>query len=144
MRADVFRAPASFGIEEVDRPRIGPGCARSAPPTTICGTDLHIVRGGYPVEPGRIIGHELGHIVEEVGVGVTSAQVGTGSWWVRSPLQSVPGLLVRRRRAVWSRRGNAGARRLAAGEHPARRASGLRAHPVCAGEPGTDPREPLR
>jgi threonine dehydrogenase-like Zn-dependent dehydrogenase len=26
--------------------------------TTICGTDLHIVRGEYPVEPGRIIGHE--------------------------------------------------------------------------------------
>ena len=77
MRANVFRAPGKFGIEEVDRPRVGPGDALVRTTlTTLCGTDLHIVRGEYPVEPGRVIGHELVGIVEEVGAGVTSAQVG--------------------------------------------------------------------
>ena len=45
MRANVFRAPQEFGMEEVDRPRPGPGEALiRVTLTTICGTDLHIVR----------------------------------------------------------------------------------------------------
>jgi alcohol dehydrogenase len=40
--------------------------------TTICGTDLHILKGDLPsCKPGRIIGHEGIGIVEEVGQGVT-------------------------------------------------------------------------
>jgi threonine dehydrogenase-like Zn-dependent dehydrogenase len=77
MRANVFRGPGRFGIEEVERPGIGPGEALVRTTlTTICGTDLHIVRGEYPVKPGRIIGHELVGVVEELGAGVTSARVG--------------------------------------------------------------------
>jgi alcohol dehydrogenase len=39
--------------------------------TTICGTDLHILRGDVPsVQPGRIIGHEAVGTVEEIGSGV--------------------------------------------------------------------------
>ena len=77
MRANVFRGPGKFGIEEVSRPTIGPGDALVRTTlTTICGTDLHIVRGEYPVDPGRIIGHELVGVVEAVGAGVTSAAVG--------------------------------------------------------------------
>ena len=39
--------------------------------TTICGTDLHILRGNVPaVESGRILGHEGVGVVEEVGEGV--------------------------------------------------------------------------
>ena len=44
--------------------------------TTICGTDLHIVRGEYPVKPGLIIGHEPVGVIEELGAGVTGYEVG--------------------------------------------------------------------
>jgi len=44
--------------------------------TTICGTDLHVVRGKYPVKPGLVIGHEPVGVIEELGAGVTGYQVG--------------------------------------------------------------------
>ncbi len=44
--------------------------------TTICGTDLHIVRGEYPVRPGLVIGHEPVGVIEELGPGVTGYEVG--------------------------------------------------------------------
>jgi alcohol dehydrogenase len=44
--------------------------------TTICGTDLHIVRGEYPVKPGLVIGHEPVGVIEELGPGVTGYEIG--------------------------------------------------------------------
>jgi alcohol dehydrogenase len=44
--------------------------------TTICGTDLRIVRGEYTVKPGLIIGHEPVGVIEELGPGVSRYQVG--------------------------------------------------------------------
>ena len=44
--------------------------------TTICGTDLHILRGAYPVKPGLIIGHEPVGVIEELGVGVIGYKIG--------------------------------------------------------------------
>lgn len=45
--------------------------------TTICGTDLHILKGDVPaVEPGRILGHEGVGTVVEVGSAVTTIAVG--------------------------------------------------------------------
>jgi threonine dehydrogenase-like Zn-dependent dehydrogenase len=44
--------------------------------TTICGTDLHIVRGEYPVRPGLVIGHEPVGVIEELGEGVTGYNIG--------------------------------------------------------------------
>jgi len=44
--------------------------------TTICGTDLHIVRGEYPVEPGLTIGHEPVGVVEELGPGTRGYKLG--------------------------------------------------------------------
>jgi alcohol dehydrogenase len=38
--------------------------------TTICGTDVHIVRGEYPVKPGLILGHEPVGVIEELGAGL--------------------------------------------------------------------------
>ena len=53
MRATVFHAPEEFHVEEVDRPRPGAGEALiRVTLTTICGTDVHIVKGEYPVRPG--------------------------------------------------------------------------------------------
>src|SRR5262249_32358741 len=43
---------------------------------TICGTDLHIVRGEYPVQPGLVIGHEPVGVIAELGEGVTGYTVG--------------------------------------------------------------------
>lgn len=77
MRANVFRDKGKFGIEEVERPRAAAGEAIvKVTLTTICGTDLHIVRGEYPVEPGRVIGHELVGIVEDMGPGITEYSLG--------------------------------------------------------------------
>jgi threonine dehydrogenase-like Zn-dependent dehydrogenase len=77
MKANVFRGVGSFGIEEVARPHAGPGEAViRVTLTTICGTDLHIVRGEYPVKPGLVIGHEPVGIIAELGPGVVGYEVG--------------------------------------------------------------------
>jgi threonine dehydrogenase-like Zn-dependent dehydrogenase len=77
MRANVFRAPGEFTIEEVDRPRPGPGEALiRITLTTICGTDVHIVKGEYPVRPGLVLGHEPVGVIEELGAGVTGYEIG--------------------------------------------------------------------
>jgi alcohol dehydrogenase len=44
--------------------------------TTICGTDLHILKGEYPVKPGLIIGHEPVGVIHEIGDGVSGYEVG--------------------------------------------------------------------
>ncbi len=77
MRANVFRGKDKFGLEEVERPRAGAGEAVvRVTLTTICGTDLHIVRGEYPVKPGLTIGHETVGVVAEIGAGVSGVAVG--------------------------------------------------------------------
>jgi threonine dehydrogenase-like Zn-dependent dehydrogenase len=77
MRANVFRGKGEFGIEYVDRPRPGPTDAViRVTLTTICGTDLHIVRGEYPVKPGLVIGHEPVGTIEELGPAVRGYEVG--------------------------------------------------------------------
>src|SRR5476649_1745181 len=77
MKATVFRGVNDIALEEVPRPRAGVGEAViRVTLTTICGTDLHIVRGEYPVKPGLVIGHEPVGIIEELGEGVTGYKVG--------------------------------------------------------------------
>jgi threonine dehydrogenase-like Zn-dependent dehydrogenase len=77
MKANVFRGKNDIRVEEVERPRAGVGEAViRVTLTTICGTDLHIVRGEYPVKPGLIIGHEPVGVVEELGPGVTGYEIG--------------------------------------------------------------------
>lgn len=77
MKALVFRGPDQIGIEKVSIPRPGPGEAViRVTLTTICGTDLHILKGEYPVKPGLIIGHEPVGIIHELGIGVTGYSVG--------------------------------------------------------------------
>src|ERR1051325_577524 len=77
MKATVFRGRNDIRIEEVARPTAGPGEAViRITLTTICGTDLHILRGEYPVKPGLIIGHEPVGVIEELGEGVIGYEVG--------------------------------------------------------------------
>ena len=77
MKALVFRGPNEIRIEDVPIPRPGPGEAViRVTLTTICGTDLHILKGEYPVKPGLIIGHEPVGIIHEIGVGVSGYKIG--------------------------------------------------------------------
>lgn len=77
MKANVFHGPRRFGLEERPIPTAGPGEAvMQVRLTTICGTDIHIVRGEYPVRPGLIIGHEAMGVIHELGAGVTGYQLG--------------------------------------------------------------------
>lgn len=75
MHALVYHGPGRRAWEERPRPRLQhPTDAivriRTA---TICGTDLHIMKGDVPtVDAGRILGHEGVGIVEEVGSAVTN------------------------------------------------------------------------
>ena len=77
MRANVFHGPDKIQIEEVPKPRAQAGEAViKITLTTICGTDVHILRGEYPVKPGLIIGHEPVGVVEDIGEGVTGYEIG--------------------------------------------------------------------
>ena len=68
MKAAVFHGANDIRVEEIQRPHAGIGEAViRVTLTTICGTDLHIVRGEYPVKPASIIGHEPVGVMEELG-----------------------------------------------------------------------------
>lgn len=72
MRALVFRGPNQIEVERVAIPRPSPGEAVIRMTlTTICGTDLHILKGEYPVRPGLVIGHEPVGVIHELGVGLS-------------------------------------------------------------------------
>src|SRR5438094_9114742 len=77
MRALVFRGPNQIKIEHVSIPKPGPGEALiRVTLTTICGTDLHILKGEYAVKPGLIIGHEPVGTIHQLGVGVSGYRIG--------------------------------------------------------------------
>src|SRR6476619_6707284 len=77
MRAHVFHGVGRTSIEQIPIPEPKPGEALvRITLTTICGTDLHIVRGEYPVKPGLVIGHEPVGVIDELGPGVSGYQVG--------------------------------------------------------------------
>lgn len=77
MRAAVFRGVNDLQVQDVPKPRAGVGEAViRVTLTTICGTDLHILRGEYPVKPGLVIGHEPVGVIEELGAGVMGYEVG--------------------------------------------------------------------
>lgn len=77
MKALVFRGPGQIGIESVPIPKPGLGEAvLRVTLTTICGTDLHILKGELPVKPGIVMGHEAVGVIHELGAGVTGYKVG--------------------------------------------------------------------
>jgi alcohol dehydrogenase len=77
MRAAVFHAPDDIRVDDVPRPTPGPGEALiRVTLTTICGTDVHILKGEYPVRPGLVVGHEPVGFIEALGAGLTGYEVG--------------------------------------------------------------------
>jgi alcohol dehydrogenase len=79
MKALVYRGPGLKAIEDRPKPEIekpGDAIVKIAL-TTICGTDLHILKGHVATcAPGRILGHEGVGVVDSVGAGVTAFQKG--------------------------------------------------------------------
>jgi alcohol dehydrogenase len=79
MHALVYHGPGQRGWDAVDDPQIlAPTDAIvRVDTTTICGTDLHILKGDVPeTTPGTILGHEAVGTVQEVGAGVTTVAPG--------------------------------------------------------------------
>ena len=77
MKAAIFTQPGKIILDEKPIPKVGPGDALiKVTMTTICGTDVHILKGEYPVKPGLTIGHEpVGKIIE-LGEAVSGYEVG--------------------------------------------------------------------
>jgi alcohol dehydrogenase len=79
MKALVYLGPAKKALQERPKPEIqaaGDAIVKVTK-TTICGTDLHILKGDVPTcVPGTILGHEGVGIVDSVGAGVTSFHPG--------------------------------------------------------------------
>jgi alcohol dehydrogenase len=77
MKALTFVRPDVIELQERPVPEIGPGEALvRITTTTICGTDVHILKGEYPVKSGLIIGHEPVGLIAKLGEGVTGYEVG--------------------------------------------------------------------
>jgi alcohol dehydrogenase len=75
MKALVYHGPGNKAWEEKPKPKLKDptDAIVKVVKTTICGTDLHILKGDVPaVTDGRILGHEGVGIVEEVGAGVSN------------------------------------------------------------------------
>jgi 2-desacetyl-2-hydroxyethyl bacteriochlorophyllide A dehydrogenase len=71
MKAVVFGGVRDLRIQEVPKPQPGPGEAvLRVTATTICGTDVHIVKGEYPVRSGLIPGHEPVGVIDALGPGL--------------------------------------------------------------------------
>ena len=74
MKALVYHGPGSKAWEEVPMPQIidNTDAVVRVDCTTMCGSDLHILKGDVPeVTEGRILGHEAVGTVESVGAAVT-------------------------------------------------------------------------
>ena len=79
MKALVYHGPGKKTWEEKSKPTIvdATDAVVKIYKTTICGTDLHILKGDVPeVTDGRILGHEGIGVIEEVGTAVTNFKKG--------------------------------------------------------------------
>lgn len=79
MKALVYQGPGKKDWIDVRKPEVekSTDAIVKITRTTICGTDLHILKGDVPaVTEGRILGHEGIGIIEEVGEGVTNFKKG--------------------------------------------------------------------
>ncbi|SCZ63237.1 NAD(P)-dependent alcohol dehydrogenase [Thiohalomonas denitrificans] len=77
MKAAVFVEPGRIVLEDKPVPAPGPNDALvRITTTTICGTDIHILKGEYPVEKGLTIGHEPVGVIEKLGANVAGYREG--------------------------------------------------------------------
>jgi alcohol dehydrogenase len=79
MKALVYHGPGQRGWDDVEDPTIvdPTDAVVRIDTSTICGTDLHILKGDVPeTTPGTVLGHEAVGTVEEVGPSVTTVAPG--------------------------------------------------------------------
>ena len=79
MRALVYQGPGKKALEDRPKPEIAAptDAIVKIVKTTICGTDLHILKGDVPTcQPGRILGHEGVGVIDKVGSAVTAFKPG--------------------------------------------------------------------
>lgn len=77
MKAAVFVEPGRIVLEDKPVPDVGPLDALiRVTTTTICGTDVHILKGEYPVARGLTIGHEPVGVIEKLGSAVKGYREG--------------------------------------------------------------------
>jgi threonine dehydrogenase-like Zn-dependent dehydrogenase len=77
MKAAIFVEPGRIVLESKPVPDVGPLDALvRITTTTIRGTDVHILKGEYPVRKGLTIGHEPVGIIEKLGSAVADYQEG--------------------------------------------------------------------
>lgn len=71
MKAAVFISPGRIELADKPIPDVGPNDALvRITTTTICGTDVHILKGEYPVAKGLTVGHEPVGVIEKLGSAV--------------------------------------------------------------------------
>jgi threonine dehydrogenase-like Zn-dependent dehydrogenase len=77
MKAAVFVEPGRITLDEKPVPEVGPLDALvRVTTTTICGTDVHILKGEYPVARGLTVGHEPVGVIEKLGSAVQGYREG--------------------------------------------------------------------
>lgn len=77
MRAAIFVEPGRIVLDEKPIPDVGPlDALMRITTTTICGTDVHILKGEYPVARGLTIGHEPVGVIEKLGSAVQGYREG--------------------------------------------------------------------
>jgi alcohol dehydrogenase len=79
MKAIVYGGPGSISLDERPKPKLetSTDAIIKIVKTTICGTDLHILKGDVPTcAAGRVLGHEGVGVVEEVGQSVSRFKPG--------------------------------------------------------------------
>lgn len=77
MKAAVFVEPNRIELADKKIPDVGPNDAlMRITTTTICGTDIHILKGEYPVKKGLTVGHEPVGIIEKLGSNVKGYKEG--------------------------------------------------------------------
>ncbi len=77
MKAAIFVEPGRIVLDTKPIPNVGPTDALiRITTTTICGTDVHILKGEYPVAKGLTVGHEPVGVIEKLGSAVLGYQEG--------------------------------------------------------------------
>jgi len=77
MKAAIFVEPGRIVLDDKPIPDVGPlDALMRVTTTTLCGTDVHILKGEYPVAKGLTIGHEPVGVIEKLGSAVKGYQEG--------------------------------------------------------------------
>jgi NADPH:quinone reductase-like Zn-dependent oxidoreductase len=116
MKVTIFVEPGRIALDEKPIPEVGPLDALvRVTTTTICVTDVHIMKGEYPVAKGLTIGHEPVGVIEKIGSAVVGSPKGSASLPERSRRApgATPASAASVRRTVPAR--SMAGRRLAAG-----------------------------